>query len=130
MLERRDTMTAEERLCPENAADNEAAWWVRLSRERDEAVEFYDYPRPDRRWNPEGRDRWWGRTGHTVASAIAAARRHAQTGNPTPFRLMPIPAPALPLKRRRRGGCFPSVPVAAVGAAVAVEEDGAEAVRW
>ena len=49
ILERRDTMTAEERLRPENAADNEAAWWVLLSRERDEAVEFYAFPRLDHR---------------------------------------------------------------------------------
>ena len=49
ILEQRDMMTAEERVRPKNAADNEVAWWVRLSQERDEAVEFYDTPRPDRR---------------------------------------------------------------------------------
>ena len=55
-------MTEEERLCPKNAADNEAAWWSRLSRERDEVVEFYERSRPDHRWNAEGRNHWWGRT--------------------------------------------------------------------
>ena len=35
-------MTEEERLRLENAANNEAAWWLRLSREHNEAVEFYD----------------------------------------------------------------------------------------
>ena len=42
ILEWRDRMIEKERLRPENAADNETAWWLRLSREHDEAVEFYD----------------------------------------------------------------------------------------
>ena len=44
-----------------------------------------------------------------MASAIVAARRHAVTGNPTPFGLIPISAPTLPPpppNHERRGGFF------------------------
>ena len=105
ILEGQDRMTEEERNRPENVADNKDTWWLRLTREREEAVEFHDPPRPRHRWTAEGRDRWWGHTGHTVASTIAAARRHASMGNQTLFRLMPMPPRPLPPKCQRRGGC-------------------------
>ena len=38
ILELQDMMTEAERLRPENTADDEAAWWLRLSPERGEAV--------------------------------------------------------------------------------------------
>ena len=38
ILKRRDRITEEERNQPENVADNKDTWWLRLTRERDEAV--------------------------------------------------------------------------------------------
>ena len=45
ILERRDMMTEADRNRPENAADNDDASWLRLTREREDAVAAYDRPR-------------------------------------------------------------------------------------
>ena len=101
-------MTEADRNQPENTADNVGAWRRRLHRERDEEVMAYDRTRWGKpaKWNSAGRDKWWGATQHTMASAIEAARRHSATGSQILLRLVPVPprrAPSPPPKRPRRG---------------------------
>ena len=93
ILERRDRMTEAERNQPENAADNVGAWRRRLHQERGEELAEYDRTRWGKpaKWNAAGRDKWWGATQHTVASAIEASRRHSATGSRIPLRLVPLP---------------------------------------
>ena len=78
VLERRDRMTEAERNRPENAVENRHAWLARLVRDHEEEVADYDRHLPKVPcWNSPGRHDSWERTGHTVASPIEAARRHA-----------------------------------------------------
>ena len=90
ILERRYQMTEADRNRPEKGADNDNVWWERYTREHDAAVDSFNRRWLPTRYNASGHHHWWGTTGHTAASTIEAAHRHAFTGNATQFRLMPV----------------------------------------
>ena len=61
---------------------------VRFKLERDAAIDSFDGRFQPTCHNASGRHHWWGTTGHTVASAIDVARRHALMRNASSFRLI------------------------------------------
>ena len=76
-------MTREEHAYPDNDENDWHAWIARFQAERQAILDTIDVGVLENDWhNAGGRHRWWDDTVHTVASAIAAARRHAGTPQP------------------------------------------------